>query len=565
MNARLQQARLSRRGLLTASAGASLLVSGLTPAPRRVARAQDATPKAGGTYRLLGSGDIRSMDPGGAEGSEDWWSSGSLVFNRLYAYDAENTFFADLAADFPTVSEDGLLYTIPLLEGVKFHNGREMTADDVAFSLAWQLWPEVYSWGKTYMENVVGYDEVIAGDSKELSGIKVIDPYTLEVTLKTPQAVFPAILSMTMNGISPKQEVIDAGEEWGKSVVIGTGPFKFARWEKGNFIQLDKNENYWRPGRPYLDRLIIRFIADSATRAAGVERGEIDVATFGTINPVEMRRLERLPHIAIAKGGYEAIAPVMMLELNVQKPPFDDKRVRLAVAYALDRNFITRAIWHGFGKPAVGPISSFMKGNGAFTDQNILRFDVRDRLEIANRLLDEAGLKRGTNGMRVKIFHDPAPFGEDWRRMGEYIKQALARVGIDVELRNRDYPSFVRLVHNEYDFNMTSTWSIGMADPTLGVQRQTWSKTINRAVPFGNVSQYRNPEVDKLWEAAQTEIDPAKRNQIFHKLQELLVADSPIIWLMEMDLVAVQNKRVKDLITSPLGLRGGLYETWIQR
>lgn len=278
-----------------------------------------------------------------------------------------------------------------------------------------------------------------------------------------------------------------------------------------------------------------------------------------------MRRLEKLPNITIAKGGYEAIAPTMMLELNNQRPPFNDKRVRLAVAYALDRQFITKNIWYGFGKPATGPISSVLKSAGAFTDQDVLRFDVKDRLEIANKLLDEAGLKRGANGMRVKIVHDPAPFGEDWRRMGEYIKQALTRVGIEVELRNRDYPSFVRQVHNEYDFDMTSTWSIGMADPTLGVQRQTWSKTINRNVPFGNTAQYSNPEVDTLWEAAQTETDVAKRNEIFHKLQRQLVADSPLIWLMEMDLVAVQNRRVQDLITSPLGIRGGLYDTWLQR
>jgi ABC-type transport system substrate-binding protein len=249
-------------------------VSGLAPAPRRIARAQDATPKAGGTYRLMGSGDIRSMDPGGAEGSEDWWSSGSLVFNRLYAYDPENTFIADLAADFPTVSEDGLVYTIPLREGVKFHNGREMTADDVAFSLAWQLWPEVYSWGKTYMENVVGYDEVIAGDTKELSGVKVIDPYTLEVTLKVPQAVFPAILSMTMNGISPKQETIDAGADWGKSIVIGTGPFKFVEWNQGQNVIFERHPEYFREGKPYLDRVELSLNVEPSVQMLRWESGE---------------------------------------------------------------------------------------------------------------------------------------------------------------------------------------------------------------------------------------------------------------------------------------------------
>ena len=127
-----------------------------------------------------------------------------LLYNRLYAYDPANDSSRIWPPSCPTMSDDGLVYTIPLRQGVKFHNGREMVADDVAFSLAWQLWPEVYSWGKTYMENVVGYDEVIAGDTKELSGVKVVDPYTVEVTLKTPQAVFPAILSMTMNGISPE-------------------------------------------------------------------------------------------------------------------------------------------------------------------------------------------------------------------------------------------------------------------------------------------------------------------------------------------------------------------------
>ena len=472
------------------------------------------------------------------------------IFDGLLEYDMGLKPQPSLAESW-TISPDGKTITFKLRQGVTWHDGKPFTSADVQFSL---------------MEVVKKFHPRGQGNLGPVQSIDAPDSHTAVFNLAHPYPPLMMGLSSLESPIVPRHiyEGTDFRNNPAVNNPIGTGPFKFARWEKGNFIQLDKNENYWRPGRPYLDRLIIRFVADSVTRAAGVERGEIDVATFGTINPVEMRRLEGLPHLTIAKGGYEAIAPLMMLELNVQKPPFDDKRVRLAVAYALDRTFITRAIWHGFGKPAVGPISSFMKGNGAFTDQNILRFDVKDRLDIANRLLDEAGLKRGTNGMRFKIVHDPAPFGEDWRRMGEYIKQALARVGIDVELRNRDYPSFVRLVHNEYDFNMTSTWSIGMADPTLGVQRQTWSKTINKNVPFGNVSQYTNPEVDKLWEAAQVEIDPAKRNQIFHKLQELLVADSPIIWLMEMDLVAVQNRRVQDLITSPLGLRGGLYDTWIK-
>lgn len=473
------------------------------------------------------------------------------IFDGLLEYDMDIQPIPSLAESWK-VSSDGKKVEFKLRRGVVWHDGKPFTSADVQFSL---------------LKVVKEYHPRGQGNLGPITSIDTPDAHTAVLNLAHPYPPLLKGLSSLEAPIVPRHiyEGTDFRNNPAVNSPIGTGPFKFAKWEKGNFIQLDRNEKYWRPGKPLLDRVIFRFIADGSTRAAGIERGEIDVATFGTINPVEMRRLEALPNIAIAKGGYEAIAPVMMLELNVKRAPFDDKRVRQAVAYALDRNFITKNIWYGFGKPAVGPISTFVKASGAFTDQGLIKFDVKDRLEIANRLLDEAGLKRGPNGMRVKVVHDVAPFGEDWRRMGEYIKQALGRVGIDVELRNRDYPTFVRQVHNEYDFNMTSTWSIGMADPTLGVQRQTWSKTINPKVPFANVSQYVNPEVDKRWVAAQTELDLKKRAQLFHELQRILVDDSPIIWLMEMDLVAVHNTRVQDLITSPLGLRGGLYNTWIKQ
>src|SRR5829696_8249161 len=142
MNTTLCRTRLSRRKLLAGTAGSAALLA----APSLHGRAQEASgePQRGGVYRLMGSGDVRGLDVGSAEGSQDWWAAGGLLFNRLYAYDPANEFFPDLAAELPTMSDDGLVYTIPLRQGVKFHNGREMVADDVAFSLAWQLWPDVY-------------------------------------------------------------------------------------------------------------------------------------------------------------------------------------------------------------------------------------------------------------------------------------------------------------------------------------------------------------------------------------------------------------------------------------
>lgn len=471
------------------------------------------------------------------------------IFDGLLEYDMDLNPKPSLAESWE-ISEDGKTVTFKLRPGVKWHDGAPFTSADVQFSL---------------MEVVKSYHPRGKGNLGPVNSITTPDDLTVVMHLDHPYVPLIRGMSSLETPIIPKHiyEGTDFRNNPAVNVPIGTGPYKFVEWVKGSHIELARNPDYWREGKPYLDKLIFRFIADAATRAAGIESGEIDVATFGTINPVEMRRLEKEDGISIAFGGYEAIAPVMLLELNTSRPPFDKKEVRQAVAYALDRQRIIDTVWYGFGKPAVGPISSFVKGSGAWTDEGVRDFTVPDRLEIAGKLLDEAGYPM-KDGKRFTFVHDVAAFGEDWRRMGEVIKQQLGKIGIEVELRNRDYPTFVRSVHNEYDFDMTSSWYIGMADPTLGVQRNTWSKMINKEVPFGNSSQYSNPEVDALWEAAQTDADPAKRNEYFHDLQRILVEDSPLIWIMDMDLVAVQRDRVKDLITSPFGIRGGLYDVWVQ-
>ncbi len=474
------------------------------------------------------------------------------IFEGLVEYDSKLNPVPSLAESWD-ISKDGKTVTFHLRHGVTWHDGKPFTSEDVAFSLL-KVVKEFHPRGLSNLGPVVAVDTP--------------DPYTAVLNLSHPYPPMMKGLSGLEVPMMPKHLYAgtDIRNNPAVNAPIGTGPFKFAKWDKGNFIQLDRNEHYWRKGRPYLDHVIFRFIADASTRSAALEKGEVNVATFGTINPVEMRRLAELPNIEIAQGGYEALAPVMLMELNTKRPPLDDKRVRQAIAYSIDRNLIAKNIWYGFGKPAVGPISSVYEGAGLFTDKGIRRYDVKDRIEIANKLLDEAGLKRGKDGMRFTLIHDVAPFGEDWRRMAEYVKQALRKVGIDVQLRTSDAPTFIRQVYgSDYDFSMASGWFIGMGDPTLGVQRQYWSKNIKPNVPYTNTSRYENKDVDAWWEAAQTELDPKKRAEIFHKLQRQIVEDSPVIWIMEMALVTMQDTKVQNLITSPLGIRGGLYDTWIKQ
>lgn len=472
------------------------------------------------------------------------------IYDGLLEYDDKLNPKPSLATEW-AVSPDGKTITFKLRRGVKFHDGKPLTSADIQFSL---------------MQVIREYHPRGPGNLGPLMAIETPDPYTAVFKLRHPYPPMMRGLSSMEAPIVPKHlyEGTDFRNNPNNNKPVGSGPFRFKEWQRGSFITLEKNPDYWRPNRPYLERLVFRFIPDAATRAAALESAEAHVATFGSVSPVEMRRLEKLPSIEIALGGYEALSPVMLFEINNKKKPFDDKRVRQAIAYAIDRDFIVKNVWYGFGKPAVGPISSVFRPGGLFTD-DVRRYDVADRVALANKLLDDAGLKKDAKGVRFEMTHDVAPFGEDWRRMGEYVRQALDQVGIKVTLRNRDFATMTRQVYTEYDFDMTSSWYVGMADPTLGVQRQYVTSNIKQGVPFNNVTRFSIPEVDALWADAAQELNAAKRGAIFHKIQKITVEESPIIWIMEMQLVAIKQKKVHDLITSPLGVRGGLYDTWLEK
>ena len=374
-------------------------------------------PKQGGVYRITGSGDFRSLDPPAAESSEDWWSAGMVLYNCLYFYDKDGNFFADLAADLPKISDDGLVYTIPIRQGVKFHNGRELAAEDVKFTLERQLWPEVYSWGKTYMDNVVGYQEVIDGANKELSGIKVLDTHTVEITLGKPQAVFPAILTMSMNGIIPKQETLDAGADWGSKVVIGTGPFRFVEWVAGEKAVYERNPDYFREGLPYLDGIELFLLVDPAVQMLRWESGEVEMVH--DIPAAELPRLLSDPELAKLLRTAPGVG-TNRLAFHFKAPPFDDKRVREAVAMAIDKEAIAKK-----RSGTTTPIEGYFALDMIQFDENFKSNYPYDP-EKARQLLAEAGYADGLKGVKMFIGRS-----ED---EGALIQADLQAIGIEAEL-----------------------------------------------------------------------------------------------------------------------------------
>jgi peptide/nickel transport system substrate-binding protein len=213
---------------------------------------------------------------------------------------------------------------------------------------------------------------------------------------------------------------------------------------------------------------------------------------------------------------------------------------------------MTQVVWLGYGQPAVSPIPSQVT---TFHSTDLPKYEFNP--EKAKKLLDDAGLKPGPNGMRFKITHDFIPFGSEYQRTGEFIKQQLSRVGIDVELRSQDLPSFLRRAYTEYDFDTTSLYYGAFADPTQGVQRLFWSKAIQKGVVFTNNTGYNSPEMDRVLESAQGENDPVKRKALYLEMQRIAMTDLPVIPLMETRFLTISSSKLKNHTISADGIIGG--------
>lgn len=472
------------------------------------------------------------------------------VYEGLLEYDFQLRPQPGLAQSW-TVAPDGRTITFKLVPNVKFHDGKPFSSADVQFTVM-----EVLK--KQHPRGINTFRAVTAVDAP--------DPLTVVFRLSEPAPYLMMALSSYESPMLPKHVfgTGDIARHPNANMPVGTGPFKFVEWQKGQFMRFDRNPDYRKPGLPHLDRIVARFIADAGTRSAAMETQEVHMGGFSAIPPGDVKRMAALPHIATTNKGYEMQAPIVQLDFNTTRPPFDDVKVRQAVAHAIDRRFVLDNIWFGFGKPATGPISSNFKANGLYTD-DVKKYDVPGGVDLANKLLDEAGKKRGPDGTRFEIVHDMTPYGDEWRRLGEYVQQQLAKVGIKVTLRYEDVPTWQRRVYTNYDFQLTSNWIQTLADPSIGVHRLYHSGSIKPGTVFVNNSRWYSKETDELMDKANVELDPKKRAELYHQLQRRVTDASPLVYLHELDFITVYNKRVQNFPASPLGLYSGMESVWLSR
>ena len=376
------------------------------------------TPKQGGSAVVTFNNDLTTLDP---QVGYDWqnWSVIKSIFDGLMDYKPGTTELEpDLAKEY-TISDDGLTYTFKLRDGLKFHNGRPVTAADVKYSLERAVNPATQSPGAGYFSMIKGHDELSTGKAKEMSGITTPDDKTVVFTLTRPDATFLHLMAINFGFVVPKEEIEKAGADWGKKPV-GTGAFKFVEWVPGQRIVLARNPDFHRPGIPYLDKLTFEFGQDPTVAVLRLGKGEVDIVGDG-IPPAQFAQIMADPanKDRIVIGDQLHTGYVTM---NVKEPPFDNLKVRQAVNMAINKDRVVRLI-NNRGVPATQALPPAMP---AYNRQNKgYPFDP----EGAKKLLKEAGAENISTELYAMNV-DPNP------RIAQAIQQDLAAVGIKAEIRS---------------------------------------------------------------------------------------------------------------------------------
>jgi peptide/nickel transport system substrate-binding protein len=524
--------------LLLSTAGTLLPTIGL--------RAAEDKPQAGGTLNFIVEPEPPTIlalahTAGGTQ------KVSPKITEGLLTYDFDLTPKPQLATEW-SISDDGLSYTFKLRPNVKWHDGKPFTADDVAYSI--ELLKQVHPRGRGTFANVVT--------------VETPDPLTAVIRLSKPAPYLLSALYAAESPIVPKHvyenvAIADVPVSKNGSAPIGTGPFVFKEWVRGSHIILERNPDYWDAGKPYLDQVVVRFVPDGAARAAGFETGEFDIGGDNPIPLSDLERVKALPNIGIDSRGYATKGDQTQLIFNLDNTYLKDVKVRRAIAHAIDLNVILNTVWYGYGHISPAPISVFLS---RYHDSSIKPYDFD--LKAAEQLLDDAGYKRGADGIRFSLRLTHNSYNEGFKRVIEYVKQNLARIGIASSIDSYDFSTYIQKVYTERVFDVTAEYLGNQFDPTLGVQRIYWSKNFKIGLPFSNASHYANPEVDRLLEAASVEIDDEKRKKEFNDFQRIIADEVPVVNLIALENVTVFNKRVKNHTIGAEGVQSNFAEVYIK-
>jgi len=501
------------------------------------------TPRRGGVMTVHFSTEQRILNPS-LQASTGVYIVGGKIQEALVDLDAAGNPTPVLAESWES-SPDGKSITFKLRAGVTWHDGKPFTSADVAFT-AMEMWKKILNYGTALQ--------------LFLTAVDTPDPLTAIFRYERPMPLGLLLRALPDLGyISPKHiyETGDIRQNPANTAPIGTGPFKFVQYERGQFIIADRNTNYWRPNLPYLDRVVWRVIGDRAAAAAQMEAGQILFSPYSSLAISDFQRLARDPRFEVTTRGNEGNARTNTLEFNFRNPILADIRVRKALAHSLNIPFFIENFLGSFAKPGTGPIPSvstdyYPAGMPQYP------FDVA----AANRLLDEAGHRRGAGGLRFSLRLHPAPWGEDISLFATFMQQSFAQIGVRIEIVRLDAAGWLRTIYNDHNFDLASGWHQYRSDPA--VSTTVWYRSGSPVgAPWTNQWGWNDPTIDQIIDNAATELDVPRRRALYADFVRRAQTELPLWMPIEQIFVSVFNKRLRNVANNPRWASSSWHDTWL--
>jgi len=481
--------------------------------------AASGTPVKGGTLTVSYQGEPTGLDPAIA------WENESFAIERLtyqtfltYASksgQAGTQLVPDLATQVPTaanggISPDGKVYTFHLKKGIKFAPpiSTEVTANDFKWSFE-RMMKAPLAPATFFYTGIVGAQGFIDGKANNVSGYKVVDPYTVQITLAKPDGAFLMAMTLPFTSVMSKAWCAKVGKDI-KRKPLGTGPYVITDWKPGQYITASKNTNWTQPTDQWVDNMKFDFTANPSTQLLRLERGEVDLMG-DTVPAADYVRTKADPNWSKYMLSGPQIAWYFTF-MNVLEKPFDNQKVRQAVNYAIDTPKIQKLL-AGQGQSLNQIYPNGMPGYEA--GKTFYTYDPAK----AKQLLAEAGYPNGFKTTFVTHNVDPFP------KLAQAIQADLKAVGINAEIKQMDratYWTYIGLKKSHAAIGL-SDWYMDFPDPSDWI-----GPLFTNPIDGGeNSSFYDSPEVDKLYAASANELDATKRIDMFKQMQDIIMADAP--------------------------------------
>ncbi|MGI2329560.1 ABC transporter substrate-binding protein [Planococcus sp. YIM B11945] len=476
-------------------------------------------------------GDSVSLDPIVVTDGESYKVTKN-IFDTLVNFGEQDTEIHPGLAKEWTPAEDGLTYNFVLEEGVKFHDGTDFNAEAVVKNFE--------RWAGGNADQFPYYGSMFGGFGDEeghvIESVTAVGDYEVEFKLKRPQAPFLKNLAMSSFGIASPTAFEKDGDKFGDNPV-GTGPFKFVEWKRNDTVTIEKFDEYWVEGEPKLDKVVFRSIPDNSARLNALLSGEIDLADG--ITPSDGKTIEGNADLQLFERPSMNVG---YLGLTTTREPFDDPKVRQAMNYAIDKQAIVDAFFEGRGDVAANPIPESISGYNA--DIEPYPYDP----EKAKELLAEAGLADGFE-MELYAMPVPRPYMPDGQKVAEAIQKNLADIGVKAEIVSFEWATYLeKAAAGEADaFLLGWTGDNGDADNFLYVLLDQDN------IGSNNYTYYENQKLHDILIEAQTEVDEAKRNELYAQAQEIIHEDAPWVPLAHSTPLLAGGKNVMNFKAHPTG------------